>query len=290
RARQSHGTRRAKGARMINGPRFASTFIVFTLGAIVAACSSNPDDEVGETTEGYTIPSPSHFALPPADANARAAILARYTQIDPNGVVPRGLLEDALEFYDVNHSAIPNSAYMAVVDFSQFSGNYRFFLINMQTGAVERHKVAHGEGSDPNSTGYAQKTSNVSGSLMSSLGFYMGGEIYDGKHPHSMRLDGLSPDGSPNHMADTNARDRAVVMHEASYVSDSNSHAQGRSDGCLALDPSVNVSVTNHLKNGGIIYAEKTPLNPPIGRGGTTDGGVTDSGKDTGTDTGTGPS
>src|SRR5262249_55453544 len=111
-----------------------------------------------------------------------------------------------------------------------------------------------------------------------------GGEIYDGKHPHSMRLDGLSRDGSPNHMANSNARDRAVVMHEASYVSDSSSHAQGRSDGCLALDPSVNVSVTNRLHAGAIIYAQKAPRNAPVGQTGS-DGGAGDAGSDTGSGT-----
>jgi hypothetical protein len=242
----------------------------------LTACSGGTPDDVGETSEGYTIANPATFTLPPADVATRTAILARYPQIDPHGYVPRGLLEDAIEFYDVNQAHIPNRSYVAVVDFSKFSGDYRFFLVDMSTGLVERHKVAHGVGSDPSATGYAHSFSNTPGSLKSSLGFYMAGEIYSGSHPHSMRLDGLSPSGSPNGMANTNVRARAVVMHEASYVSDSRTSAQGRSDGCLALDSSVNVSVTNRLTSGAIIYAETSPLHPPIGR--TSDGGAADSG------------
>ena len=281
-ARTQCGTSRAMGAGMHHSRVSFFSFIpISVLGVLVAACSSSPQDDVGSTSEGYTLPSPGNFSLPPSDANARAAILARYTQIDPNGVVPRGLLEDAIEYFDVNQAQIPNRGYLVVVDFSKFSGDWRFFLVNMHTGAVEKHKVAHGHNSDPNQTGYAHTFSNTSGSLMSSLGFYMGGEISDGSHPHSMRLDGLSKDGSPNHMANTNVRERAVVMHEASYVDDASSGVQGRSDGCLALDPSIEVSVVNRLTGGAIIYAETGPLNPPIGRGSPpppTDAGTHDSG------------
>jgi hypothetical protein len=212
-------------------------------------------------------PDPTSFALPPSSAQARAQILSAYTFVDPGGVVPRGLLEDALEYFDLNRSLLPNRAYIAVVDFSQFSGDYRFFLVDMTTGAVERHKVAHGEGSDPNDTGYATIFSNTPGSLMSSLGFYMAADIYDGSHPNSMHIYGLSPDGSPDAMADTNVLSRAVVVHPADYVSDGNSDAQGRSDGCFALDPAIELSIVQRLTNGALMYAEKTPLNTPIGQG-----------------------
>jgi hypothetical protein len=212
----------------------------------------------------------------------RTAILQKYTQVDPQGMVTRGLLEDALEFYDINKAVIANQAYIVVVDFSLFSGTIRFWLVDMTSGQVEPHMVAHGQGSDPNDTGYATIFSNTPGSYMSSLGFYLGGEIYDGTHPHSMRLDGLSPDGSPNDMANTNVRSRDVVMHEATYVSDSNTSAQGRSDGCLALDPNIELSVVNKLTGGALIYAEKAPLNPPIGQvmSGSSSGSSSGSGSD----------
>jgi hypothetical protein len=101
---------------------------------------------------------------------------------------------------------------------------------------------------------------------MSSLGFYLTGEIYDGSHIHSMKLDGLSLDGSPNMMANTNARDRAIVVHEASYVSETNTGIQGRSSGCPALDPSVEVAVVDKIYGGSLLYIAISPLDPPVGR------------------------
>jgi hypothetical protein len=245
-------------------------------GLLLSGCSSagGPIGSGTSAVTSITAPDPSSFTLPPSSAEARAQILAGYTSIDPGGVVPRGLLEDALEYFDMNQSLLPNPAYIAVVDFSQFSGNYRFFLVDMATGAVEQHKVAHGEGSDPDDTGYATIFSNTPGSYMSSLGFYMAADIYDGSHPNSMHIYGLSPDGSPNSMADTNVLARAVVVHPADYVSDDSSDAQGLSDGCFALDPNIELSIVQRLTNGALMYAETTPLNPPIGGGTTADGGV----------------
>ncbi|HTQ41574.1 MAG TPA: murein L,D-transpeptidase catalytic domain family protein [Polyangiaceae bacterium] len=249
--------------------------VCFALSPAGCSAEATSRENTRAGAQAYSIPDPSDFSLPPSSASARAAIVARYAQLDPGGVVPRGLLEDAVEYFDVNSALIPNKAYITIVDFSKFSGNDRFFIVDMTSGDVESHKVAHGQNSDPNWTGWATKFSNVSGSLESSLGFYMGGEIYDGSHPHSMRLDGLSPDGSPNHMANTNVRDRAVVMHEATYVDDSNTGKQGRSDGCLALDPNIEKGVVERLANGSLIYAETAPLNPPVGTagGGSSSGG-----------------
>jgi hypothetical protein len=138
-------------------------------------------------------------------------------------------------------------------------------MIDLTTGAVEAHKTAHGDGSDPDNDGYATSFSNTPGSHKSSLGFYLTAEIYDGTHAHSMRLDGLSPNGSPNGMANTNVRARAIVVHEASYVSDSGGKA-GRSNGCPALDPAIERSVVDRIHDGTLMYIAKSPLHPPIGR------------------------
>ena len=140
-------------------------------------------------------------------------------------------------------------------------------MVDLATGDVELHKVAHGDGSDPDNNGYATLFGNVSGSHMSSLGFYLTGEIYDGTHPHSMRLDGLSPDGSPNGMANTNVRDRLIVVHEASYVDDSNTDQQGRSNGCFALDPGIEADIVDRIHDGSLLYAATEQLNPPVGPG-----------------------
>ncbi|MGE5182610.1 MAG: murein L,D-transpeptidase catalytic domain-containing protein [Acidobacteriota bacterium] len=244
-------------------------------GLALAGCATD-DPDVDSTQSALDITA---FVLPQLTAAQRAPIVRKYDLLDPNDEVPRGLLEDAIVYYDVNQALIPQQHYFMVVDFSRYSGRDRFWLVDLTTGAVEHHKVAHGQGSDPTNDGYATSFSNVSGSYKSSLGFYLTGEIYDGTHPHSMRLDGLSPDGSPDGMADTNVRQRLIVVHEASYVSDSNTSQQGRSDGCLALDPAIEAGVVDRVHDGSLIYAETAPLNAPVGRAmcgdGTCDGAET---------------
>lgn len=209
----------------------------------------------------------NEFTLPELSAAERAPIVHAYDRLDPNDTIPRGLLEDAIVYFDTNQGQIPNTSYFAVVDFSRFSGRDRFWLVDLASGAVEPHKVAHGAGSDPDNDGTADSFGNVSGSNKSSLGFYLTGEIYDGTHPHSMRLDGLSVDGSPNGMANTNVRDRLIVVHEATYVHDAGTSQQGRSDGCLALDPTIERGVVDRIHDGTLIYAATSPLATPVGRG-----------------------
>src|SRR5207302_4698601 len=110
----------------------------------------------------------------------RAQIVHKYDSLDTANVVPRGLLEDAIVYYDVNLALIPKPAQLVVVDLSRYSGKDRFWLVDTGTGAVEAHKVAHGDGSDPDNDGFATHFSNIDGSHMSSLGFYLTGEIYHG--------------------------------------------------------------------------------------------------------------
>lgn len=91
--------------------------------------------------------------------------------------------------------------------------------------------VAHGSGSDPDRDGLATKFSNTPNSNATSLGLYRIAERYHGKNPgSSYRLDGLTP------QFNTNARDRAVVMHTSLYVRPDH---VGRSWGCPALRPEV---------------------------------------------------
>jgi len=250
----------------------------FIIAAVVLAGCSTDDPDLA--TEPSAVDA-SQFTLPDLSPAERATIVQRYDNLDPTGIVPRGLLEDAIIYFDVNKPLIPVKDYLVVVDLSQYSGHDRLWVVDLANGSVERHKVAHGDGSDPDNDGYATRFGNVDGSHRSSLGFYLTGEIYSGSHPHSMRIDGLSPDGSPNGMADTNVRERAIIVHEASYVSDSNASQQGRSNGCFALDPNIEHDFVNRLQGGNLMYAATSPLHPPIGRSCGTiaaAGGVVDDG------------
>ena len=228
---------------------------------VLAACDAEPDLASLESHVDI-----SKFVLPSLSEQERAPIIHAYDRVDPTDLIPRGLLEDAILYFDVNKAQITKPKYFIVVDLSKYSGKDRFWMVDVAAGTVEHHKVAHGDGSDPDNNGYATLFSNVEGSHKSSLGFYLTGEIYDGTHPHSMRLDGLSADGSPNAMANTNVRDRLIVVHEASYVDDGNTSQQGRSNGCLALDPSIEAGVVDRIHDGTLIYTAIAPLNTPVGR------------------------
>ncbi|MCW5802331.1 MAG: murein L,D-transpeptidase catalytic domain family protein [Deltaproteobacteria bacterium] len=238
--------------------------------AVVTACAGAGDEpELGVVSSELDI---TKFVLPPAGAAERAEIVRRFDHLDPGNTVPRGLLEDAVAYFDVNAPLIPKQDFLVVIDFSLYSGKDRYWLVDLATGAVEPHKVAHGSGSDPDNDGKANTFGNVPSSNKTSLGFYLTGEIYDGTHRHSMRLDGLSPDGSPNGMANTNARSRLIVMHEASYVDDKRTTQQGRSNGCPALDPRIEVAMVDRIHGGSLIYAATRPLHAPVGRAACGDG------------------
>lgn len=238
-------------------------FIALVLGLSLAGCTE--DLEYGTVASDLDIDA---FVLPVLPATERAELVSRYDHLDPTDLIPRGLLEDAILFYDMNLPLIPKTKFFVVTDMSVYSGKDRYWLVDVASGAVEAHKVAHGDGTDPDNNGYADTFGNVDGSHKTSLGFYLTGEIYDGTHIHSMRLDGLSKDGTVNGMANTNARDRLIVMHEATYVDDAKTTQQGRSNGCLALDPSIEVAMVDRIHDGTLIYVATAPLVAPVGRGG----------------------
>lgn len=163
------------------------------------------------------------------------------------GSVPADLKRKAMDYFNSNQDRIQNKRYIGVVDFAAHSSKQRFWIIDLQTGAEHGIRVAHGAGSDPDGDGFATRFSNTPNSRASSLGFYLTGALYTGKHGRSMRLHGLSPTNS-------NALSRAVVLHDSDYVREANMR-QGRSFGCLAVANSEIANVLAALRGGALIYA-----------------------------------
>ncbi|HEX4351909.1 MAG TPA: hypothetical protein VHZ95_03325, partial [Polyangiales bacterium] len=112
---------------------------IATLILAITGCAGDAPDLAPPTAPAV---DPSQFVLPNLTAAQRAQIVHAYPQLDPTGEVPRGLLEDALVYYDVNKALIPQTTYFVVVDLSQYSGHDRFWLVDVATGAVEHHMVA----------------------------------------------------------------------------------------------------------------------------------------------------
>ncbi len=157
------------------------------------------------------------------------------------------LLNRALEARDAHASDIHNDRYMVVIDYRKPSSVPRFFLVDLQEETVENMLVAHGKGSDPDHDGMADKFSNTPDSKMTSLGSFVTGPTYYGRHGLSLRLIGLEK-------RNDKAEARAIVIHGAEYV-DRGRKKLGRSWGCPALSNADAQRVIPLIKDGVFVYA-----------------------------------
>jgi hypothetical protein len=142
---------------------------------------------------------------------------------------------------------------IGIVDFSKPSNEKRFHVVDLHSGTVESHLVAHGRGSDPDHSGYLQRFSNQFRSFATSNGTYTTAEYYEGKYGTSLRVNGLDP-------TNDNAMARAIVIHNAWYAEPQMiaQHGMlGRSEGCFAMPKKSQWDVMRQLAGGRMIYAEK---------------------------------
>ena len=116
-------------------------------------------------------------------------------------------------FYLLKQKGIIKKDILTLVDFSLSANSKRLWVIDLSTNTILYNSlVAHGRNTGEE---FAGAFSNSNESFKSSLGFYATGEIYNGKHGKSLKLDGLEKG------VNDNARTRGVVVHGADYVSDS---------------------------------------------------------------------
>jgi hypothetical protein len=145
---------------------------------------------------------------------------------------------------------VPNDRLLTVIDYSRASTQPRLWVLDLEHEQVLfQELVAHGQGSGEN---FATRFSNADGSHQTSLGLFRTADTYVGGNGYSLRLDGLEAGFNDR------ARDRAIVMHGAPYVSEDNvrlSGRLGRSHGCPALRPSIARSVIDTIKQGSLVFA-----------------------------------
>jgi len=142
---------------------------------------------------------------------------------------------------------------VAVADFARPSSLPRFHFVDLQSGTLRSYLVAHGRGSDPEHDGWLKNFSNVIGSEATSRGAYLVGDNFTGKYGTSLRLQGLDPDNS-------NAYDRAIVMHPAWYAAPdmlARWGKLGRSEGCFAMDPEYFGQSLAQLAGGRLLFADR---------------------------------
>jgi hypothetical protein len=166
-----------------------------------------------------------------------------------------GLSKEAYDYavkgheYLVANGKLQNPDILSIVDFSLPSSKKRLFIVDLKNSELLFHTyVSHGRGSGKE---MANEFSNVEESHKSSLGFYVTGDTYTGKHGLSMRL--LGQDKGFN----DNANDRAIVMHSASYVSEAAIQRMGfigRSHGCPAVSEELNKPIIDKIKDGTCLF------------------------------------
>ncbi len=148
--------------------------------------------------------------------------------------------------------------YVGIADFGLHSSQPRFHFVNMEQGTVTSHLVSHGDGSDPEHDGWLNWFSNTYGSHCTSEGTYATFGWYTGRYGTSIRLEGLDPTNS-------NALDRAIVMHRAKYAEPEHLAKWGRlgrSNGCFAMGDAEFKLALLKLGGGRVIHAESMGLLP----------------------------
>jgi hypothetical protein len=188
--------------------------------------------------------------------------------------VPRTPLEHALEFYFDNEEKLKNKRFISIGDYSQSSKERRLYILDLETGDLQREYLAHGSGrnrlgravGDKDHDGYLNKCkhSRLSRFLrlvkhrrwgMTRPGFMRVDETYYSKKfdygsmkgHNSIFLTGLS-------RTSRDVRKRSVVFHEASYVKDE-SIVQGRTLGCPAIPVGRMKSVMSKISGGSLYYS-----------------------------------
>jgi hypothetical protein len=152
-------------------------------------------------------------------------------------------------FYLLKEKGLIKKDILTLVDFSLSSNAKRLWVIDLKTNEVLfQSLVAHGRNTGEE---FATRFSNSAESYQSSLGFYATGEIYRGKHGLSLKLDGLEKG------INDRARQRAVVVHGADYVSDSfikGNKRLGRSQGCPAVPVELASEIISAIKDKSCLY------------------------------------
>lgn len=207
-------------------------------------------------------------ALPPAARRAfyqtafeqQAAQLYAKLGLGAAGLPLPVFREGLVGYYNLRPASKPTTGppILTLIDFGRPSQQKRLWVIDVAQGKVLFHTlVAHGKASGAD---VPLAFSNKGGSEMSSLGFYRTAPTtYTGKHGLSLKLMGLDPGFN------TNAENRAVVVHGADYVCEDfvKTHGRlGRSQGCPALPVAETTAIVKAIKGGSVLY-----LHGPEGAG-----------------------
>lgn len=204
------------------------------------------------TTTAPSVDSNKDLASASAPATAESVAVSMYHSLNANSLsLPafESFSKALVGYNELKTQGRIKKDILTLIDFSKSSNTKRLWIIDMKTQTVLYNTlVAHGRNSGDE---FANSFSNNNSSNQSSLGFYATGEIYNGKHGASLKLDGLEPG------INSNARNRGVVMHAADYVSDTfikQHNRLGRSQGCPALPNGLTKEIITLIKNKSCLF------------------------------------
>jgi hypothetical protein len=199
----------------------------------------------------FVCPVLSTHAESPFGFSSRAEVVKTYEQLQlKNWGLDKTVFEKAIiGFEKLAKQGKVISDVLAICDFTKSSTEKRLFIIDLAKKQVLFNSlVAHGKNTGEN---FACKFSNEPSSYQSSLGFYVTGDTYYGKHGLSLKLEGVEKGFNDN------AEKRAIVMHGADYVSENFIARQGRlgrSFGCPSVPVELHESIINTLKGGSCLF------------------------------------
>jgi len=153
-------------------------------------------------------------------------------------------------YYNMKYSGLlHNKPVLTIADFDQQSSKKRLYIIDLDKKKLILNTwVAHGQNSGGDKPSYFSNTEN---SNQSSLGFYLTGETYFGKHGRSLKLDGMDQGFN------SNARERAIVVHGAEYVCQETIDQLGRlgrSQGCPAVPKKLANKVIDAISDRTVLF------------------------------------
>ena len=134
---------------------------------------------------------------------------------------------------------------LMVIDYAKPSSEPRLWVFDLaDKRLLFEEPVAHGKNSGGDRT---IRFSNEPGSLMSSMGVFLTGDTYIGKHGRSLRLRGMEQGINDQSM------ERAIVIHAASYVR--RGGPIGRSWGCPAVRPEISTALIDSVRGGTLLFS-----------------------------------
>ncbi len=233
-----------------NNTKQRLTMIYKILPVLVFFLSSFNSNDI-KTTRNASLPI-STLKSKNANSTFEDQVVLIYSNLHNNNLAIPKLesFKKALRgFYEMKEKGLVKKDILTLIDFSLSSNTKRLWVIDLTTNTILFNSlVAHGRNTGDE---FANRFSNAAESFKSSLGLYATGEIYNGKHGKSLKLDGLEKG------INDNARNRGIVMHAADYVSNFFIKANkriGRSQGCPALPAEFTLEIINKIKDKSCLY------------------------------------